>query len=131
MRSLIVEDDPISCKFLAHILSEYGRCDVAVTGIEAVEVFRRALNSNQPYDLICMDIILPEIDGQEALKSIRKIEKEAGIPAADRVNVFMTTSVKETEEVAEALNKGGAAAFYIKPINIENFISGLKSLGLI
>lgn len=131
MRALIVEDDPTSIRILEHILSTYGHCDMAMNGNEAVAAFRRSLSAGKPYDLICMDIMLPELNGQEALQLIRKAEDEAGIPAADRVNVFMTTALKETNEVAEALYKGGAAAFFVKPINVDKFTDGLRSIGLI
>jgi two-component system chemotaxis response regulator CheY len=131
MRALIVEDDPTSGKIIEHILSAYGHCDMATDGKEAVAAFRRSLSSGEPYDLICMDIMLPKLNGQEALQLIRKTEEKAGIPSVDRVNVFMTTALKETNEVAEALYKGGAAAFFVKPINIDKFTDGLRSIGLI
>ncbi|MCA1987263.1 MAG: response regulator, partial [Desulfovibrio sp.] len=66
MRVLIVEDDFTSRKLMQTILSPYGDCDVAVNGREAVEAFQNALNSAKPYDLVCMDIMMPEMDGQEA-----------------------------------------------------------------
>lgn len=131
MRALIVEDDPTSGKILEHILSTYGHCDMAMDGKAAVEAFHQALSKGEPYDLICMDILLPKLNGQQALQLIRKAEEDAGISADDRVNVFMTTALKETDEVAEALYKGGAAAFFVKPINVDSFTDGLRSIGLI
>ena len=131
MRALIVEDDPTSAKILEHVLSTYGHCDIAKDGKAGVEAFQHALKAGQPYDLICMDIMLPKLSGQDALQLIRKTEEEAGIPSADKAHVFMTTGLKETNEVAQALYKGGAAAFFVKPINIDSFIDSLKSVGLI
>jgi two-component system, chemotaxis family, chemotaxis protein CheY len=131
MRALIVEDDSTSGVILEQILSAYGHCDMVMDGKAAVAAFRHALSKGEPYDLICMDIMLPRLNGQQALQRMRKAEEEAGIPAAERVNVFMTTALKETNEVAEALYKGGAAAFFIKPINVDSFTDGLRSIGLI
>jgi two-component system chemotaxis response regulator CheY len=126
MRTLIVEDDPISCLILENALSAYGRCDVAVDGRQALDAFRRALGEASPYDLICMDIMMPELSGQDALRRIREIEKQAGIPPADAVKVVMTTALSAAGEADDALFKGGACAYFVKPIHIDNFIHELK-----
>ncbi|MBT8338925.1 MAG: response regulator, partial [Desulfatitalea sp.] len=68
MRTLIVEDDPISSKILFNVLSRYGSCDVAANGNVAVKVFQRSLEETNPYHLICMDIMMPELNGQDALR---------------------------------------------------------------
>ena len=72
MRILIVEDE-ITCRMLLkEILSLYGDCDIAVDGEQAIYAFRLAWEENKPYDLICMDIMMPNIDGQKALEKIRE-----------------------------------------------------------
>lgn len=131
MRTLIVEDDLVSREILENILKKYGLCDFALNGLEAIAVFRRALDETRPYDLICMDIMMPELSGQDALRQIRHIEKQMGVPAGDAVKVFMTTALSETEEVIDALYKGGASAYFVKPIHIDHFIKELKSAELI
>ncbi len=131
MRALIVEDDPTSCKVLKKVLSTFGHCDVAVNGKEAVDIFRRSLDMAQPYDLICMDIMMPQLSGQEALRSIREIEKQAEISAVNEVKVMMTSALDETKEVVEALFQGGACAYFVKPIQVDNFVHELKNLGII
>ena len=75
MKTLIVEDDFTSRLFLQTFLSRYGECHIAVNGREAVEAFRMAADNGSPYDLICMDIMMPEMDGQEAVKQIRALEE--------------------------------------------------------
>jgi len=131
MRALIVEDDPTSRKILNKVLSAYGRCDIAVNGKQAVEIFQRSLRSSKPYDLICMDIMMPGVDGQEALHRIRTIEDQAGIDAADGVKVIMTTALNGTQDVAHALFKGGACAYFVKPLQVSHFLDELKRLQLI
>ena len=78
MRTLIVEDDFTSRILLQTFLSRYGECHIAVNGTEAIEAFRTANAQNRRYDLICMDIIMPEMDGDEALRQIRSIEQASG-----------------------------------------------------
>jgi two-component system, chemotaxis family, chemotaxis protein CheY len=131
MRALIVEDDPISSEILQNVLSAYGHCDMAADGRAALSAFQRSLDEASPYDLICMDIMMPELSGQEALRSIRDMENRAGVPAANAVKVIMTTALSETSEAADALFKGGACAYFVKPIQIDNFIGELKRIRVI
>jgi two-component system chemotaxis response regulator CheY len=131
MRVLIVEDDFTSRKLLQTILSPYGECDIAVNGVEAVEAFKESLASNQPYDLVCMDIMMPEMDGQEALKQIRALEKERGIRGADEVKVVMTTALDDPKNVVEAYYKGGATSYIPKPIDRQLFVHLLRNMGLV
>jgi two-component system chemotaxis response regulator CheY len=131
MRTLIVEDDFVSRKVLENILKNFGGCDFAINGLEAIAVFRRALDEIRPYDLICMDIMMPELSGQDALRQIRHIEKQLDVPAGKEVKVFMTTALNTTEEVIDALYQGGASAYFVKPIQIDHFIKELESAELI
>ncbi|UZP65956.1 response regulator [Desulfovibrio mangrovi] len=130
MRFLIVEDDFTSRKFMQSILSPYGECDIAVNGREAVEAFMASLEGPE-YDLICLDIMMPEMDGQEALRHIREIEKSKGIRSADEVKVVMTTALDDPKNVVEAYYKGGATSYVPKPIDRHLFIQLLKNLGIL
>ena len=79
MKILIAEDDYVSRKFLYKFLSTFGECDVTVDGMEAIEVFLSALEQGQYYDLVCLDIMMPEVDGIKALKTIRLLEEEKNL----------------------------------------------------
>ena len=131
MRVLVVEDDFTSRKVLQKLLSPYGEVDFAVNGVEAVEAFKLSLSESKPYDLICMDIMMPEMDGQQALKEIRAIEREMGTKASDEVKVVMTTALDDPKNVVEAYYKGGATSYVPKPIDKQMFLHLLKNLGLI
>lgn len=131
MRSLIAEDDFTSRKLLQKILSEFGESDVAVNGKEAVEAFHNAQEDSQPYDLICLDIMMPEMDGQEVLKRIRQREKELGVPQRDEVKVVMTTALDSPREVIEAYYRGGCTSYLVKPIEKRKLVEVLKHYQLI
>jgi two-component system chemotaxis response regulator CheY len=131
MRVLIVEDEFTSRTILQEIFSPYGNCDIAVDGVEAVEAFRLAWKDNKPYDLICMDIMMPNIDGQHALKKIRAIEKEMGILGSDRVKVVMSTALGDPNNVLQAFFDGVATAYVVKPINKRKLLKEVRNLGLI
>jgi two-component system chemotaxis response regulator CheY len=131
MKTLIVEDDFISRKLLQKILSPYGEVDIAVNGLEAVEAFGRSLTDGAPYDLICMDIMMPEMDGQTALKRIRAMERERGVSPTGEVTVVMTTALDDPKNVVEAYYKGGATSYVPKPLDKQMLLQLLKNLQLI
>lgn len=131
MRVLIVEDDFTSSKLLERILEPYGSVDTVVNGKEAIDAVRQALADNDPYVLICLDIMMPEMDGQEALKAIRKLEHEHGISQANEARIVMTTALDDPQNVVEAYYRGGATSYVPKPIDRELFLKLLKNLGLL
>jgi two-component system chemotaxis response regulator CheY len=131
MKSLIVEDDFISRKILHMILSPYGDADIAVNGVEAVKAFTWATEEGKPYDLICMDIMMPEMDGQQALQRIRAIERERGVKSSEEAKVVMITALDDPKNVVEAYYKGGATSYVPKPIDKNMILHLLKSLDLI
>jgi len=130
LKTLIVEDDFASFKILEEYLCEYGDCSVAVNGAETVEAFKKALDEGQPYDLICLDIMLPEMNGHLALEEICKIEREYGISDPDGVKVIMTTAVDDPEDIIRAF-KEGCKAYIVKPITNEKLFAEMRKLGLI
>ncbi len=131
MHILIVEDDFVSRKILHKLLLDYGECDIAVDGQEAVAAFKMALDGATPYDLVCMDIMMPRMNGQEAVREIRKLEKQNGISEMNAVKVVMTTAVDDKKQVTEAFYKGGVSSYFVKPIDKEKLIAELKILGLV
>lgn len=130
MRVLIAEDDFASRKFMLRFLSKYGECDVSVDGAEAIEAFNMALESGEGYDLICLDIMMPQLDGYQALKQIREIEKSKGIPEDKATKIIMTSALSEGRNVQKAFGLG-CTAYAGKPIDREKFENELKKLKLI
>lgn len=131
MRVLIVEDDFTSRKLLQMILSPHGECDIAVNGEECIEAFTLALNEGRPYDLVCLDIMMPQKDGHQALKEIRALERARGVQGEDEVKVIMTTALDDPKNVVEAYYKGGATSYIPKPLDKHMFLHLLRNLGLI
>lgn len=129
MKCLIVEDDFTARKLLQIYLREHADCDVAVNGKEAVEAVRAALDEKQPYDLLCLDIAMPEMNGQEALKAIRQIEKEHGIEGLAGAKVIMTTAFGDKENILTAFNSG-CESYLVKPVNREKLFDEIEKLGL-
>ncbi|MCM1272895.1 MAG: response regulator [Clostridium sp.] len=130
MRILLAEDDFVSRKFMDKQLSKYGDCDVVVDGEEAVEAFMMALEDGEPYDLACLDVMMPVMDGYQVLRTIRNIETQKGIPKEDCIKIIMTTALKDERNVRMAF-KLGCEAYAGKPIDVEKFESLLRKLKLI
>lgn len=131
MKTLIVEDDFISRKIMKELLAPLGESDIAIDGAEAIQAFRLAHEERRPYDLICMDIMMPNMDGHEALARIREYEKERGIAAANEVKVIMTTALDDPRNVVEAFYRGGATSYLVKPITRQNLMKEIRSHGLL
>ena len=105
-------------------------CDVTVDGMEAVDAFLMALEDKEPYDLVCLDIMMPVMDGYQALMGIRNLEKERNIPADKAVKVIMTTALNEEKNVKMAFELG-CTIYSGKPIDQERFEQAMKKLNLI
>lgn len=129
LKILIAEDDFTCRKLLQTFLSEYGDCFVAINGHEAVEAVREALDEARPYDLVCLDIMMPEMDGHEALEAIRQIENEHGIAGLDGVKVIMTTILGDSKNVIGAF-RTGCEAYIVKPVGKEKLLEEMEKLGL-
>jgi len=130
MKILIVEDDFASRLVLQEFLKHYGTVHIAVNGREAVAAAHASLDAAEPYDLVCMDIAMPEMNGHEALKEIRALEAAAGIEAPRGAKVVMTSAFTDKDNVLEAL-EGHCDYFLAKPIQKTKLLESLRRLGLI
>jgi two-component system chemotaxis response regulator CheY len=132
MKSLIVEDDFTSRLLLQTVLSRYGECHIAVNGKEAVSAFRASVENNQKYDLICMDIMMPEMDGHEALRLIRDHESKVSqyAPSRNDVKIIMTTALGDIGNVSASF-ENFCDAYLVKPVDISKLLSEMRSMRLV
>lgn len=130
MKILIAEDDLTSRVFMKKYLSNHGHCDVVMNGMEAIDLVMNAIEMAQPYDLICLDVMMPKVDGLKALKTIREIEEKHLKPDRRPAKVIMVTALNDKETVEEAY-RYGCEAYAWKPIEIDKFDEMLKKLELI
>lgn len=109
MNVLVVDDNVTSQKFLQDMLASFSfKVTVAGSGPNALEMLENAAE-HSPYDLVLMDLVMPEMDGIEATKCIRAHQKLHQIPI-----VMMTAFGRE--EVMQQAGKSGVNAFLIKPV---------------
>lgn len=129
MQILIVEDDIPSRRLLQLFLADFGICELAANGREAVEAVEQAILNEQPYDLICMDIMMPEMDGMEALQTIRRLEFKHYKPGSMSTKIIMVTAKGQAKDVMSAFHSG-CEAYIIKPISKDKLFEQIGELGL-
>jgi two-component system chemotaxis response regulator CheY len=130
MKTLIVEDDFTSRLLMQELLKGFGLPHIAVDGQEAVEAVRLALNAGEPYNLICLDIMMPGLDGQQALREIRAMEEEMGIFSSDGAKIIMTTALADMHNKIGAFS-GLCDGYLTKPIHKQKLLDELRKFELI
>jgi two-component system chemotaxis response regulator CheY len=104
LKILIVDDNFLNRKLLLEMLRDSATCDLAVNGKEAMEAYTLSLNEARPYDIILLDIAMPEIDGMQVLGMIRAQEQARGVAVGEGVPIIMVTAFKE--HCLQAFNVG-------------------------
>lgn len=130
MRILIAEDDRISRSFLQKFMQAYGEVDVAVDGMETVDLYMDSIKQKNHYDLLCLDIMMPKVDGLKVLKVIRQMEKQHDVPQEEHLKIIMMTALADVGYVDEAFRQG-CDAYASKPVDTDKVEEVMKNLGLI
>jgi two-component system chemotaxis response regulator CheY len=129
MKSLIVEDDTTTRFLMQKFLEPYGESHAAGNGMEALLAVSNSLISGEPYQLICLDIMMPDMDGLTALKKIRALEATQGIMVGDGVKIIMTTALSDMEHKMTAAHEF-CDAYLVKPIDRSKLIDLIHSFKL-
>ena len=130
MRTLIVEDIKFLGLVLQRILEPISESDWAPDGEKAIELYTKAFYRNEPYDLICLDIMMPKMDGQQVLKMIREFEKAVELPDEKRVKIIMISSLSDVRHVCSAMEQG-CNAYITKPFDRLKIIEEIEKVGLL
>ncbi|MDD2853269.1 MAG: response regulator [Desulfuromonadaceae bacterium] len=131
MKCLIAEDHLLSRRILKELLPSQWDCDVAVNGQEAIDSFQLAHDSKRPYDVIFMDIMMPVIDGMEALQVIRALERKMEIPPNLTVKVIMTTALDDPRTVIRSFKESEADSYIVKPLSRQKLTTELRKLNVL
>lgn len=130
LKCLVVDDDELGRELISQYLEGVAVCEPAENGAKAVGMFRDAFEGGQPYDLIILDIIMPEMDGHAAAKEIRLIEKEWGVSIQEGVSIMVISSLNTPGDVIKAYESAKSAAHLVKPVHPEKLLATLSKLGL-
>jgi two-component system chemotaxis response regulator CheY len=127
-KSLVAEDDATNRVLLQTFLSRFGECQIAEDGRQAVQAVKEAREARMSFDLICMDLRMPVMDGLDAIREIRAQEK--AVAAFKTAKIFVTTAHSDMESITAAM-EGRCDAYLIKPIDTEKLLGELKAAGLV
>lgn len=127
MKVLIVDDIEMNRELLAMFLEGRATAVFAESGEAALKLVEDSIGTDAYFDLICMDIIMPGLDGHETLKKIRELE--AGFEGV-RATAFMVTGSSSPDDMFDALVSGGCDDYITKPLMQQNFTDLLHKHGL-
>ncbi|WP_290732601.1 response regulator [Halobacteriovorax sp. JY17] len=118
MNILIVDDDEITSKLIEKRLKKRGfHTSIVNGGVDCLHLLKQ---SPHYFDLILLDIMMPDMTGLEVMEEIRKSFSQVELP------IIMTTSMSETSDIVSAL-KLGANDYVMKPINMEILEARMKT----
>ena len=115
MKILMVEDNKINQLLANALIARSGhQATVAGDGQSGVDAFENSLqNGGSEFDLVLMDLHMPDMDGFEAIRIIRALEVERNIPATP----ILMLSADEQEDVRRSAKQAGVDGFVSKPID--------------
>lgn len=115
---LLVDDNP---KYLQDALPMYGyEVEVATDGVQALKMLSKS-ESGAGYDLILLDVMMPNMNGWDTLKAIRTNDKTKHIP------VIMITAINEEQKMVSGL-KIGADDYIVKPFVLPNLLARIEAV---
>ncbi len=129
MKTLVVDDDFVSRTKMHTIMFDFGDCEAVENGKAAIASFNKALEDGHPFDLIALDISMPDMDGTEVLLSLREIEYEKEIPEQQQVIIIMVTSHAHKDYIITCL-KAGCNDYIVKPFDVETVNKKVVELNL-
>lgn len=129
MKTLIVDDDQMAARLLSSYMDGLAQCSIANNGEEALNRIKQSMETGQPYELICLDILMPTIDGLETLRTIREFEQSTFNISRKRSTIVMTSALDDLEIIKRSF-KELCDAYLTKPIKKDDFLDKLAQLGL-
>lgn len=131
LRILIVDDSTSARYQVAQHLAEYGSCEQARDGLEAVALVESSLTEEEPFDLIVMDVEMPRLNGIEAVRRINDLFESHAVPEEKRSRIIMLSSHGDAGRVLKAQYDAGADLYVTKPFKPETLIQAMASLDLV
>lgn len=129
-RYLIVDDDEMGRLMLQDFLTEFADCDLAANGKEGLQFFEKALLDGVPYDLLCIDLIMPEMNGLALIRKIRDIERKHPYFTDFRTRIFVISASESTWDKADLLLDNLCDDYIVKPFNRKLLLDNLRKNGL-
>lgn len=128
MKILIAEDNFVARKILCNFLQNLGTVDVASDGLEALEAIETAIKEKNAYQLICLDILMPEMTGMEVLVAIRNTEETTN--STEKAKIIMVSSIEDPSIILKSFTQQ-CDGYIRKPITLPLIKEELQKLEII
>jgi len=122
---LIVDDEPVSRIKMKKIMSRYGDCDEAATGMSALY-----LVDNRQYDLMTLDVDMPQMSGIEVLAGVREMEQRHRANDRPPMKIVMVTAMGDRQTFSRSLFTG-CDDYIIKPFQPETIDRQMRIMGIL
>jgi len=129
MKILIVDDELVSRKKMEKIMQRFGSCRCAESGMDAIKAFTEALIGQEPFNLVTLDVSMPDMGGTETLAMIRSIERKNAIPKDARAKILMVTSHSDPATVMNSI-EAGCDDYLKKPFSFKHVTRKLDRMGV-
>lgn len=120
---LVVDDNFANRQLMVEVLREDAVCDIATNGREAFEAYQLSLEKKDHYDLVLLDIAMPEVDGLAFLNMVREVEKRANVRVGEGLPIVMVTAFDKP--FMQAFN-AGCDDYILKPIDPGQLLHKIK-----
>jgi two-component system chemotaxis response regulator CheY len=128
MRVLIVDDELVGRTKMLKIMERFGECESLENGSEAITAFTNAWENWRPFNLITLDVVMPEMDGTEVAVRIREIERAKNVSEENQAKILMVTGHSDKDTVITSI-QAGCDDYIVKPFTKEVLIKKLRKLG--
>lgn len=131
MKTLVIDDDYSCSNMFKLFFEKYGQCDTFSLGQNGLTAYKEALQTGQFYDLVVIDIILPDINGVDLLNFIRAEEDMNNVSVNFRTKVILTTSLDDdVNRKIESTLTHGLETYYAKSFANGGLREKLIELGI-
>ncbi|PCI22711.1 MAG: hypothetical protein COB67_13270 [SAR324 cluster bacterium] len=129
MRILVVDDDMVSREKLGLILSSVGQCETVDSGKNALVIFEEHLSLGKNFDIITLDVSMPEMDGTEVLFEMKVLEKDYHSQNVSSAKILMVSCLSDRDTVMTCI-QAGCDGYLIKPFNKQSIFKQLAKIGV-
>ncbi|MBU2512570.1 response regulator [bacterium] len=128
MNILIVDDDLANCQLIKHLLVDFSEPDIVDNGDKAVKAFLEAHRNKKPYDIIFLDIMMPEKDGHQVLQEIREWEEKNLEYGKGEAKIVMVSALDSKDHILSSF-KEGCEFYLVKPISMSKVMNVMSEMG--
>ena len=127
MKTLVIDAEEAIKQSICGVFANNGTCDGATDGQMGLDLLKQAFKLKQPYTLVILDIVLPEVDGHTIIKRIREWELEQGVDPLNESKILVVSRRRDEPTILKAF-RNGATGWISKPVAVEEIIHKLNNL---